>query len=761
MFRVGQQFGIYTLMQHLGRGAFGDVWLAERSTKFLTTQVAVKLPLDEQVDHAAIQQEAQLWARASGHANVLPIIEANEYDGQILIVSEYAGDGSLEGLLQKNSGALPVKQAVEMMVGILKGLEFLHSRQIIHRDIKPANILLQGDTPRLADFGISRVIKTTSQATKVEGTLPYMAPEAFQRKRNAQTDVWSVGVMLYEMLKGELPFSGDNPTDLFGAIMLSEPAPLPDSIPLKLQKIVGKALSKDIAGRYQTAHEMREELDECWLRLSPPAAAQTQEPSTVKKADNKTTIIIPVSSPKIIGQRSEIKKPNGRPDNHSVSPPASPQVKAKTNRLYLAFPAIVLVLLAIIAASYWLRDRTSVNTVASNNTYTPPVTTSSPRITTETPLIPFHKGNKWGFSDGNKKLVIEAKYYDVYRFSEGLAEVRLDFSRSRVSNFKSGFVDKTGNEVIPLKYDYADSFSEGMARVELKRKDGFIDKTGKEVIPLKYDSAQSFSEGLAEVNLNNKRGFIDKTGKEVIPLKYEDTDPFSDGLARVRLNGKEGFIDKTGKEVIPLKYDDVHKFREGLARVRLNGKEGFVDKTGNEVIPVKYEQPDFFWRTGFSEGLAQVRLNGKEGFIDKMGEEVIPLKYDYADSFSEGLARVELNGKWAFIDKTGEEVIPIKYHSTQSFSEGLARVELNGKEGFIDKAGNEIIPLKYDDVHEFREGLAQVSLKGKKGFIDKTGKEVIPVKYDIADEFREGLARVFLGNTEFYIDKNGTEYYKS
>src|SRR5689334_19474356 len=80
MFRAGQQFGIYTLIKQLGRGGYGEVWLAERHTKFATTNVAVKLPLDEQVDHAAIEKEAQLWVLASGHANVLPIIEANEYD---------------------------------------------------------------------------------------------------------------------------------------------------------------------------------------------------------------------------------------------------------------------------------------------------------------------------------------------------------------------------------------------------------------------------------------------------------------------------------------------------------------------------------------------------------------------------------------------------------------------------------------------------------------------------------------------------------
>jgi serine/threonine protein kinase len=131
MFRTGQQIGIYTLVNRIGRGGFGEVWLAERRTKFVTTQVAVKLPLDEQVDHTMIEQEAQLWAQASGHPNVLPIIEADDYDGQIVIVSEYAPDGSLEQLLKNNGGLLPLDQAVSLTIGILNGLEFLHARKII------------------------------------------------------------------------------------------------------------------------------------------------------------------------------------------------------------------------------------------------------------------------------------------------------------------------------------------------------------------------------------------------------------------------------------------------------------------------------------------------------------------------------------------------------------------------------------------------------------------------------------------------------
>lgn len=257
MLRSGDQIGPYTLVNKLGRGAFGTVWLSERRTTIATTTAALKIPLDDDVDLETIKHEANLWVRASGHPNVLPIIEANIYDDQVIIASEYAPDGSLESWLKQHGKAPTVEAAVEIMSGILAGLEHLHSRNIIHRDMKPANILFQGSTPRLADFGISRVLKSTSQSSIVAGTPAYMAPEAFDGKRNEQTDIWSVGVIFYQLLAGRLPFAQGDITSLVGAILSRNPDPLPISVPSHLCEIIARALIKDPRQRFQSAAEMR------------------------------------------------------------------------------------------------------------------------------------------------------------------------------------------------------------------------------------------------------------------------------------------------------------------------------------------------------------------------------------------------------------------------------------------------------------------------------------------------------------------------
>jgi serine/threonine protein kinase len=387
MFHAGQLIGLYKLSRKLGKGGFGEVWLAEKHsevfTKF-TKKVAVKLPHEEQVDFDAIEQEATLWEQASGHSNVLPIIDVHIYDGQVVIVSEYADGGSLADKL-KAEGKLPIKQAVEMSIGILNGLEYLHNKKIIHRDIKPENILLQGDTPRLTDFGISRAMNTSTLSSIVVGTDAYMSPEAFDGKRNVQTDIWSVGVVLYQVLKGDLPFPQPHPSERMYAILTKEFEPFLDDIPAELKEIVQKALAKKPIERYQTVGEMREDLRKFLANLNHSTFAPTEffHKSAVPVVN---ALASPTAASKtILDRKQPVIEPNyyTPPKNNDgvrIMPELSPTVRIQTpethpqkNRRSPALVAIVLILLVggagVLLASYsaFFSSSPAVN---SNNTWT-------------------------------------------------------------------------------------------------------------------------------------------------------------------------------------------------------------------------------------------------------------------------------------------------------------------------------------------------------------------------------------------------------
>lgn len=335
MLRAGEQIGPYTLVSKLGRGAFGTVWLSERRTSLATTTAALKIPLDDEVDLETIKREADVWVRASGHPNVLPIIEANIYEDQIVIASEYAPDGSLESWLKQNGGRAPsIDAAVEIIIGVLSGLEHLHKRNIIHRDLKPANILFQGNTPRLADFGISRVLRSTSQSSIVAGTPVYMAPEAFDGKRNEKTDVWSVGVILYQMIAGKLPFPQGDISSLIGAILRRNPDPLPLTVPRPLNDVIICALAKDPNQRFQSAAEMRSALRHL---------AETPNTDRKEKIEFSTSAGVP-------GRRNQARA--------QEAPPAG---QASKPHIIYALSGLVAVLIVVVGLVFLLRNSNSNN----------------------------------------------------------------------------------------------------------------------------------------------------------------------------------------------------------------------------------------------------------------------------------------------------------------------------------------------------------------------------------------------------------------
>jgi serine/threonine protein kinase len=272
MLKEGLEIKDYTLRKFLGKGGFGEVWLADKKIEIADKKVPVALKFISDgspgiSDYSSVKREINTWIDASGNKNIISVQDGFIYDNLFVIVSEYADNGSLRQWLRENDRhSAGLEKIVEIMSGILDGLTHLHAQNIIHRDLKPENVLLKGDVPCIADFGVSRIVQTTSleisqAGTNTAGSPLYMSPESFELIKPApQIDIWSAGVMLFEMLSGKTPYSGDTIPSLIFEIVTKEPRSLPADVPESFHKVVKKALAKDISNRFASAKEMREAL---------------------------------------------------------------------------------------------------------------------------------------------------------------------------------------------------------------------------------------------------------------------------------------------------------------------------------------------------------------------------------------------------------------------------------------------------------------------------------------------------------------------
>ena len=269
---AGSKLGPYEILALIGAGGMGEVYRA-LDTK-LNRPVAVKLLSDELADAAAcrrFQREAQT-ASSLNHPHILTVHDAGEIEGRQYLVTEYIDGGTLrEWARPARKDQRTWREIVELLVGVADGLDAAHAAGILHRDIKPANILItRSGYAKLADFGLAKLVEDAGpdEATRtltekrtrpgvLIGTIAYMSPEqASGRPLDARSDIFSFGVVLYQMLAGRRPFEGPTDLETLQTIIHGAPQPLPKDVPGALRAVVEKALEKDPAQRYQSMREI-------------------------------------------------------------------------------------------------------------------------------------------------------------------------------------------------------------------------------------------------------------------------------------------------------------------------------------------------------------------------------------------------------------------------------------------------------------------------------------------------------------------------
>jgi hypothetical protein len=274
-----RKIGKYAVVGRIGRGGMGMVYRGW--DEVLEREVAVKtLTVEGTLDEES-RQRFQIEARAAArlqHANIVTVFELGEDRGLPFIAMELLPGVDLENLVRSGE-ALLLEEKLEIMVQVLRGLHFAHEHGIVHRDIKPSNIrLLEDGTAKIMDFGIAKLggIGVTKTGMMV-GTVHYMSPEQIRGKKlDGRSDVFSSGVILYELLCGKRPFVGDSATAVLYKIINDPPDTLDPSVAgtaPELQATLDRALAKDPEARHPTAARMAEEMAEIAGRLRGPAAA--------------------------------------------------------------------------------------------------------------------------------------------------------------------------------------------------------------------------------------------------------------------------------------------------------------------------------------------------------------------------------------------------------------------------------------------------------------------------------------------------------
>ncbi|MEQ1908562.1 MAG: serine/threonine-protein kinase [Vicinamibacterales bacterium] len=279
MFFRDQVIGKYKILSTIGSGGFGTVYLAEDT--WIDKKVALKVPHKQSVDFSELLREPRLLASLN-HPNIVTIMTAEMQENVFFIVMEYVPGETLESMIARR-GPLDVPVALDYTCQVCNALDHAHRHGVLHRDLRPSNMLVsESGLLKVADFGTSRFLEIAAHGTTIIGSPPYMAPEQFQGKALFASDIYSVGVTMFQMLTGDLPYDTPTPSDLArllkGELLVSVRARNP-KVPRAINDIVLKAMAPEVHARYQRAADLLDDIFAARDKVEPARAPRVTPPS--------------------------------------------------------------------------------------------------------------------------------------------------------------------------------------------------------------------------------------------------------------------------------------------------------------------------------------------------------------------------------------------------------------------------------------------------------------------------------------------------
>jgi eukaryotic-like serine/threonine-protein kinase len=311
--------GRYELGRQLGAGGMARVYLGH--DRLLDREVAVKVLSEPYASDPQFVERFRREASAAAglnHPNIVAVYDRGEADGSYYIVMEYLSGPDLKQVIRRRA-PLPALQAIDYGQQILAALGAAHRRDVVHRDVKPQNVLVAEDGHlKVTDFGIARAGAQTdmTEAGSVIGTAQYLSPEQARGDDvTAASDCYAVGIVLYEMLTGRVPFDGDRAVAVAMKQISDEPVPprvVEPSIPPELDAVVMRALAKRPSERYRTADELSRALSEARLAIDGSAGTTSVLPAAAGPPTDETRVMEPVTGPTRVGPPPPDEPPPGR-----------------------------------------------------------------------------------------------------------------------------------------------------------------------------------------------------------------------------------------------------------------------------------------------------------------------------------------------------------------------------------------------------------------------------------------------------------------